>query len=248
MEKKLLLQVQDLSKTFIGNKGLEIHALKNINLDIYEGEILALLGPNGAGKTTLASILITLLERSSGNILFRGKSVFESLSEYRSVVGFCPQLSNLYQGLTINDNIFYAGKLYGMSDEDASKRTKELLARYKLEKYKDQFVHSLSGGYKQRASIARSLVHSPKFVLFDEPTVGLDPKIRRELWSEILALKKDGVSIILTTHYLDEAEFLADRVCLISGGEMKFVGTLDILKKESNLDSLEEILCQLEEE
>lgn len=248
MEKKLLLQVQDLSKTFIGNKGLEFHALKNINLDIYEGEILALLGPNGAGKTTLASILITLLEKTSGNILFRGKSVFESLPEYRSVVGFCPQLSNLYQGLTIHDNIFYAGKLYGMSDEEASQRTKDLLARYKLEKYKDQFVHSLSGGYKQRASIARSLVHSPKFVLFDEPTVGLDPKIRRELWSEILDLKKDGVSIILTTHYLDEAEFLADRVCIISSGEMKFVGTLDILKKESNLDSLEEILCQLEEE
>lgn len=242
------LEIKDLVKTYKSLSGELNHALKGISLSVNKGEILGLLGPNGAGKTTLASIIVTLIPATSGDILCDGVSIYQDVFEFRKIVGFCPQKPNLYQELTIEQNLFFAAKLYGCSDLEAKDRVDKLIARYRLTKYRNQFIKELSGGYKQRASIARTLIHQPKLVLFDEPTVGLDPHIRRELWQEIKELKGQGTSVVLTTHYLDEAEILSDRVCVLSEGLIKFVDTPSNLKTSLNKNSLEEVLVGLFED
>ena len=246
--KELIVSVRDVHKSFLANNGKTNYALNGISLDIFKGEVLCLLGPNGAGKTTLASILITLLKPSSGELLFEGKSAFDNLLEYRKQVGFCPQTPNLHPNLTIEENLYHSARIYGLDHDSAIKRSEVLLQKFRLEKYKDQYINTLSGGYKQRASIARTLIHSPKLILFDEPTVGLDPSIRAELWQEIINLKNSGMAVVLTTHYLDEAEKLADRVCIIDKGSLKYLATLEDLKKQLQKGSLEEILLGLEVE
>ncbi len=245
IKENVLVSVRDLEKVYKATNGQFIHALKGVSIDICAGEVLGLLGPNGAGKTTLASMIVTLFPPSAGEILYQGESIFKNLYDYRRIIGFCPQKPNLYSELTIEENLFYGGKLYGLSDVLAKDKTEELIKRYNLTKYRDHYIKDLSGGYKQRASIARSLVHSPKLILFDEPTVGLDPHIRRELWQEIIELRKSGVAIVLTTHYLDEAEYLSDRVCILAKGKISFLDTPDNLKRDLNKSSLEDVLTDL---
>ncbi len=242
---KPILSVKNLRKQFVGKKGLIINALDDVSLDLYSGEIFGLLGPNGAGKTTLSSILMSLVPPTSGDVLYDGQSVYNDMFKYRRQIGYCPQKPNLYGHLTVRQNLFFTAKMFGLSDEVANSRVEILLKRYSLTKYQDQLVSILSGGYKQRALIARSIVHDPKIVLFDEPTVGLDPHIRRELWEEIKQLKASGVLVILTTHYLDEAEYLSDRVCVLMSGQIKFLDTPENLKKNLNKNSLEELIRDL---
>lgn len=241
----VLVSVRNLEKIYKASNGKNIHALQGVSLDILSGEVLGLLGPNGAGKTTLASMIVTLFSPSAGEIIYNNASIFENLYEYRRIIGFCPQKPNLYTELTIEQNLFFSGRLYGLSDIESQSKTEELIKRYNLSKYKDHYIKDLSGGYKQRASIARSLIHSPKLILFDEPTVGLDPHIRRELWQEIKDLRASGVAIVLTTHYLDEAEFLSDRVCVLSHGKISFLDTPDNLKRDLNKNSLEDVMVDL---
>lgn len=245
MEKKKLLVISDIKKSYQAADGSTNFALRGVSLDIYSGQVLGLLGPNGAGKTTLSSILATLLKPTSGDFFFENKSVFDNLYDYRKIIGFCPQRPNLYSELSIEENIFYAARLFGLDADLAKSRTEELLYRYKLEQYKKQSIKNLSGGYRQRALIARALVHSPKMILFDEPTVGLDPHIRREIWKEIEQLKSLGVAVVLTTHYLDEAEILSDRVCVLDRGVVKFLDTPANLKMTLNKKTLEEVLSHL---
>lgn len=240
-----IISIKNLKKTYTAANGQKIEALRGVDLDIYPGEVLGLLGPNGAGKTTLASIIVTMFPQTSGELLFEGRSIFEQLNQYRKVIGFCPQTPSLLTQLTIEQNLFYSAKIYGLCDEEAQVRTSELLQRYHLEKYKDFSVRDLSGGYKQRASIARALVHRPKIVLFDEPTVGLDPHVRKDLWEEIKRLREEGIAIILTTHYLDEAELLSDRLCVLASGQIKFLDTPQELLKNSNGESLQKVLTDL---
>lgn len=242
---KVLLKIDNVTKKFIGNKNKEINALRGVSLELHEGEIFGLLGENGAGKTTLSSIIASLISPTSGDVFFKDNSIYKNLFDYRKAIGFCPQKPNLFPTLTIRQNLEAAASLYGLSDSAAKAKVDELIKKYGLGKYQDQFISSLSGGYKQRASIARALVHSPKLILFDEPTVGLDPHIRRALWQEIKDLKKMGVTIILTTHYLDEAEILSDRICVMAQGEVKFVDTSENLKKNLNKESLEDVLVSL---
>ena len=189
-----------------------VEALKGVSLDIHEGEILGLLGVNGAGKTTLSSIIATLHPPTEGDVEFRGRSIYEDIEAYRFQLGFCQQRPNLNAELSLYDNLAFAGKFYGMADEALNERIKLLSNHFELEQYLPQKASVLSGGYKQRFMIARSLMHSPALLLLDEPTVGLDPHIRRQLWKKIKELKQLNVTIILTTHYLEEAEQLADRV------------------------------------
>lgn len=240
-----VLEIQNIKKTYTAGDGSQNHALKGVSLDIFAGEIIGLLGPNGAGKTTLASIVVTLIPPTDGSILCLGKSIFENIFEYRKLIGFCPQKPNLYSDLTIEQNLFFGAKIFGCSDKEAIHRAERAMEKYRLTRYRSQFIKDLSGGYQQRASIARALINDPKIILFDEPTVGLDPHIRRELWAEIQGLKAAGKAIVLTTHYLDEAEFLSDRVCLLADGLIKFLGTPTRLKESLNKNSLEEVLCHL---
>lgn len=223
----------------------DTNALDGVSLTINKGEVVALLGVNGAGKTTLSSIIATQHPPTSGDILFHGVSIYKELRAYRMALGFCPQQANLDTYLTVEQNLVFAGRFYAMTSAAAKVRADELLSLYDLERYRNRRIEELSGGTRQRVLIARSLMHSPELVILDEPTVGLDPDIRRQLWDHISALRNSGVTIILTTHYLDEAEVLADRICLLRDGKVQLVCSVADLKKKHGQDSLEEIFIRL---
>lgn len=242
-----LLSLHNVSKVY-HTAPQPFYALKKVSFSLYKGEILALLGVNGAGKTTLSSIIATVHPPSEGKVIWNGHPINEQLYEYRRIIGLCPQYSNLDSLFDVKMNLLYAGMFYGLSKHEAEERALTLLKEYSLEMYKDSSIASLSGGCRQRLLIARSLMHNPSLVILDEPTVGLDPDIRRQLWEYIRALRDKGVTVILTTHYLDEAEYLADRICLLHRGSVKRIQALNELKKEHDNMSLENIFINLTHE
>jgi len=217
-------------------------------LTIYQGEILGLLGVNGAGKTTLSSIITTLHPPTAGDLLFQGQSIYKNINHYRKHVGFCPQKPNLLGTLTVKQNLVFAGRYFNLSEETIKQRLDELVEKYALSKYLDSNPGILSGGYKQRVLLARALMHNPKLVILDEPTVGLDPHIRHKLWENIRDLKKENVTVILTTHYLEEAEILSDRICILDKGVIKLVDTPENLKSAYQQSRLEDVFIQLMKE
>ncbi len=242
-----LLKVENIEKIYITRRQ-KIHVLKGISFEIHEGEIFSLLGINGAGKTTLSSIIATLLKPTAGDVLFKGKSVYKHLYEYREALGFCPQKQNIDKDLTIEENLKFAGRYYGLSKKRIEYRTNYLIEKFKLQDYAKERSEILSGGYKQRFLIARSLVHEPKLVILDEPTVGLDPQVREHLIKFIASLKEEKITIILTTHYLDESEKLSDRVCVIDKGKVKAIDSPKNLKHSFNKSNLNDVFLQLLEE
>jgi ABC-type multidrug transport system ATPase subunit len=223
-------------------------ALKGVSLDICEGEIVGLLGVNGAGKTTLSTILAGLHPCSSGDIQYRDRSIYEDIVSYRKIVGFCPQKPNLDLGLTLEENLIFAGRYHRMKKDDIVAQIDALMDQFQLREYAKMKASVLSGGYKQRFLIARTLMHRPKLIILDEPTVGLDPYIRHQLWDQIAVLKKNGSSILLTTHYLDEAEYLSDRVCIIDAGSVKTIDTPQNLMKIHEKNRLEDVFLKLTQE
>ena len=236
----ILLKIKNIKKRY-GTK----EALKGVSLDIYKGEILGLLGVNGAGKTTLSSIIATLHPPTEGDIEFEGKSIYADVATYRFSIGFCPQKPNLNSALTLEQNLRLSGSYYQMTKAQIDARLAQLVKQFDLQEYLHQKAQVLSGGYKQRFMIARALMHNPQLVILDEPTVGLDPHIRRQLWQQIKDLKAAGVTVILTTHYLDEAEQLSDRVCVLDGGLIKLIETPDKLKADFNMNNLEDVFIAL---
>ncbi len=240
---KALIHVKSVKKRYPNKE-----ALKGVSLDIFEGEIFGLLGVNGAGKTTLSSILAGLHPPTHGDVLYLGRSIYEDVVSYRKKVGFCPQKPNLDLSLTLEENLLFAGRYHRMDEADIRGQIEKLMAEFHLNEYAKQKADVLSGGYKQRFLIARTLIHRPSLIILDEPTVGLDPHIRRHLWDQIIDLKKKGSSILLTTHYLDEAEYLSDRVCIIDAGAVKTIDTPDNLKKLHQKQRLEEVFIKLMQE
>lgn len=238
--KECLLSLKNIKK----NYGVA-QVLKGINLDIYKGEILSLLGINGAGKTTLSSIIATLHPPTHGDIEYKGNSIYNDVPGFRSRLGYCPQKPNLAMMLTLEQNLAFAARYYNVPEEQIQLRIHELAHRFELEKYLKQKAAVLSGGYMQRFMIARSLIHKPEFVILDEPTVGLDPHIRRALWELIKSLKNGGITVLLTTHYLDEAEKLSDRVCILDAGQIKLIDTPDNLMNDFKLKNLEDVFIEL---
>lgn len=236
----ILLKIKNLKKNY-GN----VPVLKDINLDIYQGEILSLLGINGAGKTTLSSIIATLHPPTAGDIEYNGTSIYKNLTNFRFMLGYCPQRSNLNNMLTLEQNLLFAGRFYGLPEADIKERMMQLARQLDLEHYLPRRAAVLSGGYKQRFMIARSLIHKPSFIILDEPTVGLDPHIRRNLWEIIKNLKKEGITVLLTTHYLDEAEKLSDRVCILDKGQIKIIDTPDKLMADFKQKNLEDVFIEL---
>ncbi len=242
-----LIQIQHISKQYqVGQK--VIAALSDVSLDIYDAEIVGLLGVNGAGKTTLSSIVATLHPPTSGDVLYQGQSIYKDINDYRYVIGFCPQKANLNPDLTIEQILYFAGSYYCMPEKRIKERREELITQFRLQEYRTSKPDILSGGYLHRVLIARSLMHCPKLLILDEPTVGLDPQIRRNLWDTIRELKKYGVSILLTTHYLDEADFLSDRICILDKGKVKLIDTPQNLKSAYNKSTLEDVFIKLMEE
>lgn len=245
---KILLQIKNVRKQYIQQGQPPIEALKGISIGIEKNEIITLLGVNGAGKSTLSSIIATLHPVTSGEIFFQDKSIHSDLINYRSNLGFCPQKPNLDGTLTLEQNLRFAGRLHRMSEQEIDARLSKLVEQFELQEYLHRKANVLSGGYKQRFMIARSLMHNPKIVLLDEPTVGLDPHIRRQIWAKIKELKQEGVTVILTTHYLDEAEVLSDRVCILDGGLIKLIDTPEKLLADFKKNNLEDVFLALMQE
>lgn len=243
---KAILEINNLTKMYDDGKTI-VRALDGVTFNIYEGEIFGLLGVNGAGKTTLSSILATLHPPTSGSVLFNGTSIYDDLMNYRKHLGFCPQKQNLDTYLTVEENLIFAGRYHLIPKKELEKRVVEIMEELQITKYASFEIDALSGGTKQRVLIARALIHNPSIVILDEPTVGLDPDIRRKLWEQVKKLKAMGITVILTTHYLDEAEMLSDRVCILSKGKVLRIESTKKLREEYKMASLEDIFLQLME-
>jgi len=244
LEKKPLLSLRNISKAYKAQHET-IQALKNVSMDLYEGEIVSLLGINGAGKSTLSAIIATLYPPSTGELCMDGVSVYKNVPNYRMHIGLCPQHPNLNAELTLEQNLVFSGMAYRMPQAQAQQRAKELMHAFELTRYAQQTANILSGGFKQRFSLARSLMHNPSIIILDEPTVGLDPHVRHELWEYVKKLRDNGKTILLTTHYLEEAEELSDRVYVLDKGIIKIEGTPETLKADFNKGSLQSVFLEL---
>lgn len=211
--------------------------LNNLNLEIKKGEIYGLLGPNGAGKTTTIKILCGLLAPTSGEAYVLDNKVPNKKSAFD--IGYMPQETALYSGLTIHQNIDFYAKLFGIEDSEIKKKERELLRFVNLYDWRDKVIQNLSGGMKHRASLACSLIHNPKVIILDEPTVGVDPELKISFWKYFNKLKDEGITILITTHYMDEAE-KCDKIGLINHGHLIAENTPKKLLIKSGTDSLED--------
>jgi ABC-2 type transport system ATP-binding protein len=215
-----MLEVQNLVKEYD-----TFTAVKGISFDIKEGEIFSLLGPNGAGKTTTISMLSTLYTPTSGDAMIDGHSVTKDPMQVRNVIGIVPQDLALYEDLSARENLIFWGQMYGLSGASLKARVEEVLGQIGLvEKAKDR-VKTYSGGMKRRVNIGVGLLHKPKLLFMDEPTVGIDPQSRRAILDTVKDLNKQGMTVLYTTHYMEEAEELSNRVGIIDHGELIAVGT-----------------------
>ncbi len=218
--------ISDLSKVY--DNGFT--ALKNINLNIKKGEIFAMLGPNGAGKTTLISIICGVVTPSSGKVLVDNYDIIKDFRETRSRIGIVPQELTLEQFETVFNNVSYSRGLYGKKPNP--QHIEKILKQLSLWDKKNLRLRQLSGGMKRRVLIAKALSHEPSILFLDEPTAGVDVELRRDMWKIVKSLREIGVTIILTTHYIEEAEAIADRVGVINQGEIIVVDqTKELLKK-----------------
>ncbi|MEP5727814.1 MAG: ABC transporter ATP-binding protein [Sulfitobacter sp.] len=212
-----IVEIKDLKKSYKG--GFE--ALKGVSLDIREGEILALLGPNGAGKTTLISTICGITSATAGSVTVGGHDTVRDYRAARSMIGLVPQEINLEPFERVINTVRFSRGLFGKSSDDAA--IEKVLKQLSLWDKKDSQIRELSGGMKRRVLIAKALSHDPRVLFLDEPTAGVDVELRKDMWDVVAGLKADGVTIILTTHYIEEAEAIADRVGVIASGELMLV-------------------------
>ena len=220
------ISINNLSKVYDNG----FNALKNINLKIKRGEIFAMLGPNGAGKTTLISIICGIVNPTSGDVVVDDYNIIKDYRETRSRIGLVPQELTLEQFETVFNNVSYSRGLYGKKADP--NHIEKVLKQLSLWDKKDLKLRQLSGGMKRRVLIAKALSHEPSILFLDEPTAGVDVELRKEMWQVVENLRKTGVTIILTTHYIEEAEAIADRVGVINQGEIVIVDeTNELLKK-----------------
>jgi len=225
------------------NKGA-VKALDGLSLDVEEGTVLSVLGPNGAGKTTTVRILATLLSPDSGNATVGGIDVIKHPEKVREIIGLSGQYAAVDETLTGWDNLVMFGRLYHLNKKAAVKRADELLERFSLTDSAKRPIKTYSGGMRRRLDLAASLIVQPKVLFLDEPTTGLDPRGRQEMWGVIEELVKGGVTLLLTTQYLEEADQLADDIVVIDHGKVIARGTSDALKKEVGGERLEVVVDQ----
>ena len=218
MNKKNILSVKNLEKIYSSKEATTTHALNNLNLDVKEGEIFGLLGPNGAGKTTFINILAGTVMKSSGQVNVWGFDLDKNPRQVRASVGIVPQEINLDPFFSPRKLLELQAGLYGIKEED--RITDTILKLVSLESQANSYARSLSGGMKRRLLMAKALVHQPPIVFLDEPTAGVDVELRKNLWKNVKSLNDQGVTIILTTHYLEEAEEMCDRIAILNKGSM----------------------------
>ncbi len=210
-----MLVIKNLTKKYN-----DLIAVNNLDLKIHKGEFFGLLGPNGAGKTTTIRMISTLTPKTSGDIIINDKSMDRNLKEVKMKIGVVPQGNNLDVEMTARENLELNGRIYNIPRDRRRKRIDELLDFIELSDRADKLVNEFSGGMKRKLMITRALMHNPELLLLDEPTVGLDAVARRKMWDLLKRLKEDGLTVLLTTHYIEEAEVLCDRVGLIDEGRL----------------------------
>lgn len=228
------IQLNKLTKRY-----KDIVVVNELEFSVEEGEFFALLGENGAGKTTLISMLCGLLEPTSGDALVLGDSILTSTDKVKRKMNVSPQETAVASNLTVRENLEFIAGIYGCSKKEAAKRATEMIELFHLAEKEKAKAKTLSGGTQRRLSIAMGLITNPQIFFLDEPTLGLDVRSRRELWKNLSQLK-GRMTIILTTHYLEEAEALADRICILQKGFLKALGTVEELTQKTNTTSFEE--------
>ncbi len=230
-----LISARGLTKKFG-----DFTAVDGIDFDVAKGESFGLLGPNGAGKSTTMRIIAATSRRTSGTISILGRDPEEHGPQVRAHLGVVPQQDNLDTELSVTENLYIYGRYFGLSKKFVKKKVEELLAFAQLEEKRDVKVEALSGGMKRRLTIARALVSEPDILMLDEPTTGLDPQARHILWDRLFRLKEDGVTLIITTHFMDEAEQLCDRLVVMDKGKIMAEGSpAELIKKYATREVLE---------
>ena len=225
-EKMPIVETRDLTKSFNGHKAVE-----SLNLTIEEGELFGLLGPNGAGKSTTLAMLSTILQPTRGTAIVGGYDIRKQPKEVRRVIGFVPQEGSIYDDLTALENLVYFGKLQGVGGKTLRKRAEKLLELMQLRDRANDRVKTFSGGMKHRLNLIVGLVHEPRLLFLDEPTTGLDPAARLAIWEYVKRLQAEGITILLTTHYMEEADHLCDRVAIMDQGKVIAIDSPAALKR-----------------
>ena len=233
MEK--VVEVKGLVKSFARRE-----VLQGVSFYIGKGSVYGLLGPNGAGKTTIIKIMCGVYRATKGTVTIAGMDVSRNMEKVRAKIGYMSQKFTLYEDLTVNENLAFYSNIYGLKGERKKQRIKELTELVSLVDRGDQIVRTLSGGWKQRLALVCALLHSPPILILDEPTAGVDPVSRKTFWRIINELAKQGLSVLVTTHYMDEAEFCS-KVSIIHDGKLIIEGTPTNLRKQTGLRTLGEV-------
>ncbi|MGW0215956.1 ATP-binding cassette domain-containing protein [Micromonospora chokoriensis] len=234
-----MIETRGLRKSFRSRAGREtktVDAVRGVNLEVAEGEIFGFLGPNGAGKTTTLRMLATLIEPDGGEATIAGADLRKDPAEVRRRIGYVPQGGSTWDESTAREELVLHARMYGISKADAQRRAVRALDAFQLTEYADRTCKTYSGGQRRRVEIALGIIHEPKIVFLDEPTTGLDPQSRAHMWDEIRRLRSDGMTVFITTHYLDEADALCDRIAIMDNGEVVAEGTPAELKREISGD------------
>jgi ABC-2 type transport system ATP-binding protein len=240
------VEVRGLTKTF-GSREKQVRALDGLDLEVSAGTVLGLLGPNGAGKTTTVRVLTTLLKPDAGEARVLGHDVTAEPGLVRRMIGLSGQYSAVDENLTGRENLWMFGRLYGLDSKASSARAEELLELFDLTEARDRVTKTYSGGMKRRLDLAGSLIAHPKVLFLDEPTTGLDPRARLDLWDVIRDRVQSGVTLMLTTQYLEEADALADEIAVIDHGRVIAKGTADQLKNEVGGERIEVVVHRPDE-
>ncbi|WP_191843395.1 ATP-binding cassette domain-containing protein [Catellatospora chokoriensis] len=230
-----MIETSGLRKSFRSRAGREsktVEAVRGVDLSVAEGEIFGFLGPNGAGKTTTLRMLATLLEPDGGSAVIAGADLRKDPGEVRRRIGYVAQGGSTWDESTGREELVLHARMYGIGKADAQRRAAEALDTFELSEYADRRCKTYSGGQRRRVDIALGIIHSPKVVFLDEPTTGLDPQSRAHMWGEVRKLREMGMTVFLTTHYLDEADALCDRLAIMDHGQIVAEGTPADLKQE----------------
>lgn len=225
----MIVEIEALTKVY--ESKLRVVALDGIDLVLKQGEIFGLLGPNGAGKTTTISIATTRTLPTGGTVRIDGIDVVQHPSQARRHIGVVPQFNTLDRSLTVFENLYFHCRYFGFSHSQAKSRCNDLLAQFLLTERKDVYPQQLSGGLAQRVQIARAIAHRPAVLFLDEPSAGLDPQSRMAMWTAVEGLRSEGITVLLTTHYMEEADSLSDRLAIIDYGRVLATGSPENLKK-----------------
>jgi ABC-2 type transport system ATP-binding protein len=236
---EIVIHVEKLSKRFG-----DFIAVSQISFDVLKGEIFGFLGANGAGKTTAMKMLIGILKPTSGIASVAGFDIYTETENVKKNIGYMSQKFSLYEDLTIMENIRFFGGIYGLSDDEIKINSQKLLCKLNFENEKNKLVDSLPLGWKQKLAFSLAIFHSPKIVFLDEPTSGVDPITRRQFWDLIYEAAHNGITVFVTTHYMDEAEY-CDRISIMVDGEIKALNSPDKLKNNFNCNSIDDVFYML---